>query len=386
VLLHEYAHHYIIANIRVAYPAWYNEGVAEFLSTADFVEEGVWIGKFTNVRAAWLFAPTWLNINTLLTANPGELSDEKNAQFYAQSWLAVHYLFRRPERAAGFDKYIQALHEGGDPIRSFEPAFGITPQAFDKELRDYKSKPLQANRVPGFSASLRLDAKVERLPATADDLLMPVSHLRSAPGRKYAGGSLNTIRAQHKKLPGDPFTIRARALGEIWYGDLDEARKLLDNLLVAEPQNAETQHLSGLCHLRMAYAAKDPALFVKARTGFTTAHKIDSTRASSLYRYIECGLNESGGVFGDHYADVMVMTYRLAPQVGPYAYGLANALMQQKRFAEAIKVLRPFAANSHASAKAKGRVGALMDAAKAEKELKIAWASPAADTDDEDET
>jgi hypothetical protein len=65
------------------------------------------------------------------------------------------------------------------------------------------------------------------------------------------------------------------------------------------------------------------------------------------------------------------MTYRLAPQVDGYAQVMAMALIQQKRFAEAVNVLRPQIADSHDSEKAYAKL--LMDAAKAEREPGFMW-------------
>ena len=46
VLLHEYAHHYMISNLSVALPRWYTEGFAEFFGTTTFSKDGsVGLGK-----------------------------------------------------------------------------------------------------------------------------------------------------------------------------------------------------------------------------------------------------------------------------------------------------------------------------------------------------
>src|SRR5205823_7058971 len=42
VLLHEYAHHLMLGNFAGAYPAWFTEGYAEFLSTTRFDKDAVW--------------------------------------------------------------------------------------------------------------------------------------------------------------------------------------------------------------------------------------------------------------------------------------------------------------------------------------------------------
>ncbi len=365
VLFHEYAHHFIMANNRVSYPAWYNEGIAEFLSTVEFADEGATIGKFTRNRAVWLTVGDWLDIRSFLTKDPGKLSEEDNAQFYAQAWLATHYLFLTPGRAKGFDTYVAALHKGGDPLSAFEPAFGMSIEAFDKELRAYKKKPITFLKIPGVAIDKSLQVSVSRLPAAADDLLMPISYLRNGPDPKGAEKSIAAVRVQSKKHEGDPFAIRSKALIETWYGDLGEARNLLDTLVASDAADPEAQHLSGLCDLRMAYAANDPALFKRSRGAFAAAHRIDGTRAGSLFRYIETVLHMQQGHIDDHLLEVAVAAYQLAPQVSEFAVLAAQGLMQHKRFAEAAAMMRPLVANTHSSDRVAAQM--LMAAAQAEK-------------------
>src|SRR5688500_4343027 len=40
ILLHEYAHHFVLQNYAGAFPAWFVEGFAEFNSTARFAKDG----------------------------------------------------------------------------------------------------------------------------------------------------------------------------------------------------------------------------------------------------------------------------------------------------------------------------------------------------------
>jgi hypothetical protein len=99
--------------------------------------------------------------------------------FYAQAWLATHYLFMKPERAAGVDRYCLALEGGGDPIGAFEASFGVTPQAFDRELRDYKRKAISILQLPEEKVDHPAAITTQRLGVAADEHLMPLSYLRA---------------------------------------------------------------------------------------------------------------------------------------------------------------------------------------------------------------
>lgn len=347
VLLHEYAHHYMLANNRKGYPGWYVEGFAEFLSTAEFNDKGVDVGKVTVNRAMWAMNGDWMPIEMFLAGSPSSFkTGEAVAQFYAQSWLATHFLFLTPARAKGFDAYIQALMEGGDVLKSFEPAFGISPAAFDAELKDYRRKPIRFYTLPAVKPD---PAKItgQKLGKSVDDLLLPVSHLRTLPARDAAENSIAAIRAQAAKSPEDPYARQCVALAEVWYGDLEEARRQLDAMLTAGMNNADVHHMSGLCYLRAARASDDKDLFEKAQNAFGRAHQLNDMRPQTMFRYVEAGLAVSG--MDEALLDVLVSAYYLAPQVESIALTTAQALMSHDMFDEAIAVLRPLTAEVHGS-------------------------------------
>ncbi len=352
ILFHEYAHHFSRANVRISYPAWYQEGFAEFLSTAEFEDNACRLGKFTSNRAGWLAYGDWMPIEKFLSASPWEMSGEENAQFYAQSWLAAHYLFYTPERAKAFTRYCAALQSGGDPVDAFEPAFGISPAAFDKEIRDYKSTPLSILVLKDYAAGVDASITMTKLEPVYDSLLMPASYLRSLPPAEEAKAAVAAIRAGVKKYPADPFANHTAALAEVWYGDLNVARSQLDALVAADAQSAEALHLSGLCDLRMGYAADDAELIKKARKSFAAVQKLDPTRAISLFRYVEAYLNETNEVT-PHLLDVLVAAYNRAPQVDEIALVTAQALMVHDRFEEAGYILQPMVGDIHSRGKSR---------------------------------
>lgn len=56
VLLHEYAHHFMIGSSVFPMPRWYSEGGAEFFASAKFEANGdVWLGRANEFRAGEIF-------------------------------------------------------------------------------------------------------------------------------------------------------------------------------------------------------------------------------------------------------------------------------------------------------------------------------------------
>jgi hypothetical protein len=368
VLFHEYAHHFLRANSRRIYPRWYNEGFAEFVSSVSFSDDGLHVGMFTANRAIWLTSGDWLGIDRFLLGE--DLSGEDRAMFYAQAWLATHLMFNKPERAAGFDRYCVALQDGGDPIGAFEPAFGLSPQEFDKELRAYKRKSMQIYLMPEEKVDYASSVSVKRLSEAADDLLMPLSYLRAVPPKRVAAQTVAQVSQEARKHQGDAFALRALAT-ELWYGDLSQARMHLDALLLAEPNNADTHHLSGLCDLRAAYKAGDGQLFQRARGAFAAAHRLDETRAASLFRYVECDLFLEK-TMTPHMVDVLVAGYRIAPQVDAISLVTAQALIQHQRWDEALFILRPLASAPHGG-RTSARAKVYLEAAKTKQQTSFSF-------------
>ncbi len=345
VLFHEYAHHYMRASDRLSYPAWYTEGFAEYTSTVDFTSQGAVIGKATRHRHDWTVYGKWMDINTFLTRHPGSFSNSGEvAQFYAQSWLAAHYLFSTPKRAQGFDNYARALMSGGDALTSFKPSFGITPEEFDLELRNYRKGPLRYSTVPDIRP-ITTGTTMLRLGKAADNLLLPVGFLRSGPSVDEARDVVADVREEVKKFPDDLYAQQCLALAEVWYGDLNAARSQIDRLLLVDERNPEVHHLSGLCDLRAGHKSQDRDLLAGAQKAFGRAQNLDNVRPQSLFRYVEAGMALTG--IDEHLVDVLVDAYLYAPQVDYVALTTAQALIQHDRFDEAVAVLQPLTADVH---------------------------------------
>ncbi len=215
VLYHEYAHHFMYQYFSNAYPGWYTEGFADYIGNTRFVQGRIEVGRVPGVRASWLVAGEWMDIDRFLKGRDDTFDQDDVAQFYAQAWLAVHYLTNTPERMQGFLRYVAAIRTGSDVIGAFQPAFGITPQEFDKELRRYKRAQLNAFALTRPATVEQLPINVTRLPAAADELLLLSASVRLGHG----ADRMNEIRTIAARFPNEPYALRALAAAEIQVGD-----------------------------------------------------------------------------------------------------------------------------------------------------------------------
>jgi tetratricopeptide (TPR) repeat protein len=149
VVFHEYAH-LLLRNQNTAFPTWFDEGFAEFLSTMS-VSEGaeVEFGGPPLRRVSELRDPMraghWLPLAQILkTRSLHEIPSEVRPFFYAQSWLAVHFMYlahlsrpEYPDYSEALGHYLEMLNEGSSPEAAWRGAFRISPEEMDEKMRAY---------------------------------------------------------------------------------------------------------------------------------------------------------------------------------------------------------------------------------------------------------
>jgi tetratricopeptide (TPR) repeat protein len=154
VMLHEYVHFLLRSGSSFRYPAWYDEGIAELLSTAQPTKQGLAFGAIPLNAAALLYRRTDraqrarpetapLTVADLVGYTPGPEPGVRDLtrgpQFYGRAWQLAHYLLFGPEdQRAALSAYLRA-YDGGEPgISAFERSFSISTSAVDRALAAYR--------------------------------------------------------------------------------------------------------------------------------------------------------------------------------------------------------------------------------------------------------
>ena len=139
VVYHEYTH-LLLRHAGYHVPVWFNEGTAEFFSTADVGASEVRIGDLIPSHLASLREERMLDIPTLTSVDhnsPYYNEKGKAGIFYAQSWALIHMLNFAPEYRPGLANFIQLILAGEDPGRSFQQAFGKGSAVVLQDLKEY---------------------------------------------------------------------------------------------------------------------------------------------------------------------------------------------------------------------------------------------------------
>lgn len=345
ILFHEYTHHFQFAHMQRAMPRWHREGLADFLATVEFTKDGCIIGRASAMRVGTLQNQTWFPTRRMLDPML-VVQDSRMGIFYAQAWFMNHLMLMDTKLSPGLAAYLVALESGADAIAAFEPAFNITPEAFDDRLKAYFKSPLMGRIMPQAKIDVGVAMTVERLPPSANELLMVSLYARMAPRDAERANVIRRIRDSARSLPQDPFARWALATGETWCGDIAVARKLIDEMLAADATNAELHHLSGLCRLRAGYAANDMAICASAGRDFAKAYDLDNSRGASLYRHLEARFRGSPEI-DDYMLSLMREAARIYPQIWQINVLLAQGLVRHNKHEEAVAVLRPLSTSAH---------------------------------------
>ncbi|HEX8383747.1 MAG TPA: hypothetical protein VF592_10265 [Sphingomonas sp.] len=349
VLFHEYAHHFLLSNSSVAYPAWFSEGYAEFAATARITEDAVTVGGAAQHRAWGLFAPNELSLETLF-APPARMSLQQRDQLYGRGWLLTHYLLIDPARQASLRRYIVALNSGIPSLKAATDAFGDLGQ-LNRDLGRYlNARRLSAYMIPVASLG---PVKVDVRPFTPGERALIDMRMISTRGVDAKSAATLYARAVKAAAAYGGDAVAQGWLAEMAYdaGRDDEAEAAADRALAADPRSIQALLYKGRVHLRRAAIAKtrDPAIWKEARSWVVKANRVDPEGAAALQLYydsfgMEGAKPNSSAVAGLHYA------LMLAPQDEALRFRSATQHLIDGKLAEARLALRPLAFDPHGGA------------------------------------
>lgn len=375
VVLHEYAHHFMLQYFPASYPAWLIEGYAEYYSSARVTMDKVSIGMPNDLRAGWVLDSDWLPIDQVLGRSGRDMSPEDSARFYAQSWALAHYFLADPARRKQLTGYLAAVSGGRDPLQAMPEATGMDLPAFEKTVRAYARGRLNWTTYAreGFP---KPSATVSELPPSADELLLPYLTMRHGmPRERGAALVADTLRPAAAKYPGDRFAELVLAYGEMWYADEAAGEGLLQGLLARDARDADALQLLGVIRVNQAAGASGPEkarLRQEAQKFLARSHAARSNDYRTLLYYAMARRGEEGWPT-DNTLNIITLAYDLAPQVTNVRMLYAEMLIARKQWALARVVLQPTANNPHGGTAALQARGLLI---KVEAELAKAAGKP----------
>ena len=338
---HLYAH-LLFGSLTDRWPAWWREGLAEFLSTAEFGTNKVRLGQAPERHLRFLRTHSPLPLAELFRVDRNSLSyDEgtKSGPFYATSWLLVHKLLVRSghKRLVGAADFTRLLSRGSDPQQALVKTFQIDVAGLDAELK-------QTGRQFAFSA-MQVDLE------TAWDAQKTSTTQPSPPEvQAYLGDllyrSLREADAEDwfkKALALDPrLPLAYEGLG--WLRIRQNRRGEAVEYFKQANEYGSKNALSHYYHAEMLLQelsrdAENAAVADLARRELETAVQLRPNFAAGHYSLAHLSLMLGRGFEeGIPHAEAAI---RLEPRNPQYLLALVGLLFSSKRFSEARVALEP---------------------------------------------
>lgn len=348
VLLHEYAHHFLISSLREAMPRWLSEGAAEFFASAGFNGDGsVNIGRPAMHRASELIYAKDVSVEELLDADLYEARKGKRYDaFYGRSWGLFHMLRFSDDRSGQLPHYIRLIADGKTSIEAGREAFGDLDQ-LQRDLDKYLKRKRLMNYVLQPDAITTSPITLRVLPD--GEAAMMAVRMRSQRGvdEEEAAALVVEAREVAAQFPSDAAVQAALAEAEFDAGNDGAAVAAAEAALILDPANRNALVQKGQALFRQADDAADEATaYRQAMAPFTRLNALEKDHPLPLIYYYRSFVDR-----GQAPTDGAFQALERASQLAPFDMGLAMdvALVQaqQGKIAMAIQTLKPLAANPH---------------------------------------
>lgn len=348
ILLHEYAHHYLMSSARYSMPRWFNEGAAEFLSSARFERDGgVSLGRPAYHRGGELAYAQDVSVEELLDADlyARNKSDRYDA-FYGRSWLLYHYLALSGERSGQLVAYVTQVANGTPSIEAGRAVFGDLDVLQD-ELDDYKNSrrmvylPLPAERIATGPVAL------SQLPEGEAEMMDVRIRSQRGVNAQQAAELLEEAREIAARYPDDPGVLTALAEAEHDARNDDAAIAAADRAIALDPNRKNAYVQKGLSLFRKAGEAENrDAAFREAMKPFSALNALETDHPFPLIFFYRSYL-ERGATPTENAKHALERASQLAPFDHGLAMNVGMMLAREGKISLARATLGPVATNPH---------------------------------------
>lgn len=351
VLLHEYAHHFMISNSTFALPAWYGEGGAEFFGATRFNEDGgLTLGLPAAERYDEIFYARNVTAADLLDPPPVEGSGQRTyTNFYGKSWLLFHMLQIDPAWRGKVGAYLRALTSGQSARAAAESTLGDLSE-LEQALDDYKTRPRLTSMR--FSADQLAVGPVAIRQLTAGEAAMMRHRVVSVRGvnREQATALLARIRGVAGQYPQDAAVQDWLAEAEYDAGNDAEAIAAADRALAIDPSRVNAYVQKGYALFRQAKEAEEGpariAAYRAAAAPFLALNGLENDHPLALY-YFYLSFTQSGRNPGSSARAGLEHAVELAPFDWTLRLAAINMHLTAGEFPQARRALMPIAFYAH---------------------------------------
>ena len=348
VLMHEYAHHYLISSTSQAFPLWFQEGFAEFYASAKFGrDDSLTLGGQAVHRAYELAYSKEVPASLLLDTEKylGQRSKSYDS-FYGRSWALFHYLTFSDGGQEKLNLYQRKLIDGTPEIDAATQSFGDL-----EALDDVLDKYLRARRIKVFRiATEKLkfgEVKVSALSEGHAKMMTVILQSRTGVDEEQAQAVVLEARKIAAQFPNEAAVLAALAEAEFDSGHEDAAIAAADRALAIDTANVNALVQKGYALAEKAATSDDPeTLWTEARDTFVALNRLENDHPIPLIWFYRTYVEQ-----GERPTKLAKQGLEWALQLAPYDQGLRMTVAQQQADDEeydiAIQTLGPLASSPH---------------------------------------
>jgi len=150
IALHEYTHYFLAQH--GTFPAWYEEGLADYLATLRIEDGWIELGQTDPLRMNLLRGRGWMPLLALVSAGKNSPEYEGPSllgRFHDTAWSLFHYLrLGRPQGRQALTSYLASVRAGKPSAPALEEATGTELLVLQQELARYVARsPLPRERL-----------------------------------------------------------------------------------------------------------------------------------------------------------------------------------------------------------------------------------------------
>lgn len=348
VLFHEYGHHFLLGAFLLAYPAWFSEGYAEFVSTMKIADK-VTIGAAAQHRAYGLLVAPRLPATVLFDPQSRKkLNAMEVDTLYGRGWLLTHWIMFDQDRRDKFHRYLTALNSGTPSLKAATDAFGDL-KALDRELDRY----LKQSRIP---AAILERSRVPEPVVTVTSLSPGAQDLIPLRLVSTRGVDRDTALSLYRKAAPLAARHAGDAVAQGWFaeiaadaGETDAATQAVARALATDPKSPQALTYAAILAMRVAAKSKAAADWDAARKAIIRANRADPDRAQPLVLFYST-FEAQGTPPRKSAIDGLYRAQELVPQDSGVRALAARQLIRDKALPAARRMLAPLAFDPHAPA------------------------------------
>ncbi len=345
VVFHEYAHQLMNGNVSESIDPWFEEGFAEYFSSIEVDNKEARVGRIPEDTYRILqqtgLMPIADQFRVRQNSKTYNESGDHRTAFYAESSLVVHYLYDN-KMMPNLVGYFDAVMNQKKPVeQAVQLAFGMTPEQFDKVLRDYLSSGrYKYYPVPTPSLIVEGDFREKAVSVADAHAVLADIDAHSVDHRDRALGEFEEVL---KTDPNSPSALRGMGYTYLQQRDFEHARECFR-------QSAE-------------HDATDPRVhYYNAQLMYRAGGRVDGANSEEIKKELETAIAldpDLAGAYsllafaqafsGDPEKGLATMreALDLAPRNQLYQINLANIYMANHKVDAAIAMLRALAGSSN---------------------------------------